>query len=257
MSASFAVELAERNVVLDRLGRELFQDRATLRAVDPRELVLLKANARYMKKEAFRQLVDNLREDARLSSVPLCRPLEDGRLEVLSGNHRVQASIEAGLELVMVMVLLEDLSQGRRLAVQLSHNALVGQDDPQLLAELWARIEDIRDRLYAGLDSEATRELEKVALVSFTTPTVATRAVTFAFCDAEAERVAEIVDELEAGHTAREVYAAELAHFDAFFGLLQAAKRRFGVKNAGLAMLRLLELAAELEAPGQDQEGRQ
>lgn len=238
-------ELDEKNEALDSLGQEVFGGEATLRIVDPRKLVLLKSNARYFKKEAFKQLVENLRKDKRLSSVPLCRTTGKGVLEVLSGNHRVMAAIEAGLDLVMVMVLLGNLGESRRLSIQLSHNALVGQDDPRILADLWAKIGDIKDRLYAGLSSGEVKELDKIKLVSFSTPSLTTRAMTFAFTDPEAERVSAIIEELSAFQASQEMFLADIARFNEFFDALQAAKAKYGIKNASLAMLKLVELAGQ------------
>lgn len=152
--------LLESNESLKKTSLILFGESAELRLVDPRSLVLLKENARYFKKEMFKQLVQNVKADKKLSSVPLCHVVEGGKLEVLSGNHRVQASVEARLEVIMVMVILEDLSKSRQIAIQLSHNALVGVDDPQILANLWAKIDDIKAKCYAGLNS-ATIAIDK------------------------------------------------------------------------------------------------
>ncbi len=62
-----------------------------LEMVTPGELKLLEKNARYMKAEQFQSLVENIKKDGNLSSLPLCYREKDGKLRVLSGNHRVQA----------------------------------------------------------------------------------------------------------------------------------------------------------------------
>jgi ParB-like chromosome segregation protein Spo0J len=59
----------------------------------------------------------------------LCRILPDGKLEVVSGNHRIKASIQAKIKQVFVMVILREISQGDKIAIQLSHNSLTGEDD--------------------------------------------------------------------------------------------------------------------------------
>ena len=42
--------------------------------IDPREIKLLDLNARYMKHEDFKQLVENIRRDGQLTSTPfLCK----------------------------------------------------------------------------------------------------------------------------------------------------------------------------------------
>jgi hypothetical protein len=243
-------DVRKKNVELDALGLELFDGGATLRIVDPGELRLASENARFFKKETFQQLVANLREDARLSSLPLCFEGPDG-LEVLSGNHRVKASVQADLPWILVMILLGELGDSRRVAIQLSHNAIVGQDDEQVLARLWSRIEDIRSRIYAGLSSERVGELETIKLVTFSTPSVATRTVTFAFTAGELERVREVVEELSKFQAAHEVWLAEIEQYQRFFDALQKVKAVRKVKNASLAMRCMIEIVEQAIGGGQ------
>ena len=54
------------------------------------DLTLLKKNARFMRPDQFNRLVDNLRRDGVLTSLPL---VFDG--VVYSGNHRVKAALKA------------------------------------------------------------------------------------------------------------------------------------------------------------------
>ena len=190
------MDLMQRNEELAAISREMFGEGMLLQAVEPARLCLLKDNARFFKRETFRQLRDNIASDKRLSSVPLCYRHEDGRLEVLSGNHRVKASMEAKIPVILVLVITENLDQSRRIAIQLSHNALVGDDDQSILANLWSKIETVKDKLYSGLDSEVTRELGEVELVNFATPQVPAHMVTFMFTDGEKEQLSEILDML-------------------------------------------------------------
>lgn len=232
----------ENNDALQRLSKSLYGESMSLRVVNPCDLALLKKNARVLKKDTFQQLTTNIAADKRLSSVPLCYPLADGKLEVLSGNHRVQAAIQAGLAKVLVMVIEEDLSKAQQIAIQLSHNALVGSDDPTILSELWAAIDDINAKLYAGLSSDEVERLEKVELVGFSTPQVCTRTMTFAFVDSEAERFNAVLGQLEA-LPAKEMHIADLREFNRFFDLLEGVKKSFDVRNSSLAMLKLMDIA--------------
>ena len=155
------MDFSTENDTLSRISKALYGDALTLAVMDPKDISLLKKNARILKKDVFQQLTANIGRDKRLSSVPLCHRLSDGRVEVLSGNHRVQASVEAGIERILVMIIEEDLTRSQAVAIQLSHNALVGEDDPALLAELWAEIEDIAAKTYAGLSSDVVEKLDK------------------------------------------------------------------------------------------------
>lgn len=251
------MDFSTENDTLSRISKALYGDALTLAVMDPKDISLLKKNARILKKDVFQQLTANIGRDKRLSSVPLCHRLSDGRVEVLSGNHRVQASVEAGIERILVMIIEEDLTRSQAVAIQLSHNALVGEDDPALLAELWAEIEEIAEKTYAGLSSDVVEKLDKIDLTSFTTPQVSTRTMTFAFVDSEAECLNAVLDELD-GLPAKEIWLADVGQFDRFFDLLEATKRTFDVRNASLAMLKLMDLAEEAIAnhkPEQATEG--
>lgn len=131
--------------------------------IDPKELKLLEKNARYMSPAQFGKLVDNLKRDGALTSVPLVAATKNGQLEVLSGNHRVRAAIEAGITTIQVMELLDPITENARVGIQLSHNAIVGQDDPNLLAELYREL-DFEWKDYSGLSDEILKELEDLAL---------------------------------------------------------------------------------------------
>ncbi len=234
--------IEQQNKTLRETSKMLFGDSAELRIVAPKSLQLLKENARYFKKEQFKQLVANVRQDKRLSSVPLCHVPQDGKLEVLSGNHRVQAAVEADIEWILVIVILGDIAKNEKIAIQLSHNALVGVDDPHILADLWAQIDDIKAKCYAGLSSDTLGELQDIKLVTFSTPTIRTKHLVFAFTEAEVSVIKQILDEL-GKIPADDVYLAPMEQFEAFFDMLQEVKKKENIKNGSLAMLRLVELA--------------
>ena len=247
--------LQQHNAELESISKEMFGDDMRLMVVEPASLTLLKDNARFFKRETFRQLRDNIAADKRLSSVPLCYRHEDGKLEVLSGNHRVQASIEAGLPHIIVLVITETLDKSRRIAIQLSHNALVGQDDQSILANLWAQVESVQDKLYSGLDSEMLKELEDVPLVNFTTPQVPAHMVTFMFTDGEQAQLSEILDLLaDAARRSSAVHVFPGTQYAEFTKLLLDVKNAEKIRDSSLAMTRILEVMAEhLEASAEDQ----
>ncbi len=234
-------DVEKQNQQFAQISKTLFDGKAELRIVKPGSLVLLARNARYFKKEIFRQLVSNIKKDSRLSSVPLCWVREDGKLEVLSGNHRVKASIEAGLDYILVFVVTEKLDREQQIAIQLSHNSLVGEDDQKILSELWSEMETLEAKLYAGLSSDTLAEIGKVDLLTFTTPAVATRTVSFSFVSTEADRFEQVIDELDFAPQGT-VYLAHLAQWDSFFQNICAIKEKFEIKSASLAILKMLEL---------------
>jgi len=232
------MNLTKQNSHLKQISEQLFGPDAELMVVKPGELTLLKQNARYFKKDKFHQLVENVKADRRLSSTPLCCK-RDQDLIVLSGNHRVKAAIQAGIKNILVLVITADLPRSKQISIQLSPNALAGEDDSAILSDLWTQLEELQDRLYAGLSSDDMGELEKIELVTFTTPQVYTKPVTFAFTAPEKENIDQILTELS--KQSGEIYLADIALFTDFFTALQSVKKSEKIKNASLAMLALLK----------------
>lgn len=71
---------------------------------------------------------------------------------MLSGNHRVKAAVAAGIDFMVVEAYMPP---DRRAAIQLSHNELTGEDDPEILRTIYEHIQDVGMRLYSGLDDRA------------------------------------------------------------------------------------------------------
>lgn len=246
--------IEKRNSELATISQEMFGAGMCLQVVSPQSLSLVKDNARFFKRETFRQLRDNIAADKRLSSVPLCYRYPDGRLEVLSGNHRVQASIEAEIPQILILVITEELDKSRRIAIQLSHNALVGEDDQSILANLWAQIESVQDKLYSGLDSEALKDIGNVELVNFTTPQIPAHMVTFMFTDAERDRLSEVMEMLAAAaRQSSAVHVFPAAQYESFIKAIADLKEAEKIRDGSLAMIRLVEIAGEYLAQEKEQ----
>jgi hypothetical protein len=216
-----------------------------LELASPGELKLLEKNARYMKAEQFQALVENIKQDGNLSSLPLCYREKDGNLRVLSGNHRVQAARQAGVESVLVMVVADEKDEDKRLAIQLSHNAIAGQDDLVVLKELWESIKNVKARLYAGLDSDTVKALEGIQFAAITEQRLRYKLTSFLFLPEELEDMDQLLKETAAAFAGDEVYLAHLHSFDAFFELITRIKKRCQIKNSAAAFLKLLELARQ------------
>lgn len=234
-------EVNDLNLKLVEMSKLIFPgSEVLLKVVHPRTIVTLKRNARFMPKETFDQLTRNIKGDKVLSSVPFCHTLEDGRLEVLSGNHRVKASIEAGLDRILVMVVPYQMKPGRKIAVQLSHNALSGQDDIPLLKELWDEIDELNEKLYSGLDSVAVQELAKVNFSGFGAQVIRTEQVTLFFIPEEVAEFDKLLDAFDKLATSQTIYLAPLSH-DKLFELIVAKKKEGNIKNTSVALMALID----------------
>ena len=123
-------------------------------------------NARIMKNETQKQLTDNIKKRGQLESLPYCA-LIDGRIEIISGHHRIRSAKDSGvLEEVFVILDLSGLRRSQVAAKQIAHNAINGYDDQSTLREIAKLIDDVDDMLesYIGKDilEEPMAELEKL-----------------------------------------------------------------------------------------------
>lgn len=110
-------------------------------------------NARIMKKEMQDQLTANIKNRGQLESLPLLA-LKDGRLEIISGHHRVKSARAAGIKEIICIIDVSGLSRSKIASKQLAHNAISGFDDPSTLKEICKMLEDVDDMLesYIGKD---------------------------------------------------------------------------------------------------------
>lgn len=207
-----------------------------------RDIKLLPVNPRFMTHEQFIQLVDNLRRDGHLTSTPFCwLDKKIDKYEVLSGNHRIKAAIEAGIDEAWCLVTHDQLSEDRRVAIQLSHNSIVGDDDPALLKQLYEKIEDVDLRLYAGLDDRMLELLEKVQPLSFNEAALEFQTVAMIFLPdelADVERAFDAARELTTGR----VMLNRFAEYDAFLDALSTAGGAHGVTNTATALMVVLRI---------------
>lgn len=166
---------------------------------DPRSLTLLEVNARFMRHEQYQQLVSNIKRDGALTSTPFVWRRPDGAGEVLSGNHRVQAAVDAGLEEIVWLESDDEslLQRANRIAVQLSHNAIAGEDDPALLAQLYSEIDDMELRAYAGLDDRQLELLAEVSVDNLAEPNLDYQTLSLMFLPADADKIVAAFEEAQ------------------------------------------------------------
>jgi len=131
--------------------------------VHPSSLREQDVNARAMPKAMFERLAQTIARDKRLESLPLCAKTERG-LEIIAGHHRVRAATAAGISEMFVLVDVTGLTRSQIAAKQLAHNAIEGQDNEQLLAEIYQQIEDAESKLEAFIDQKLDIEIPKVKI---------------------------------------------------------------------------------------------
>lgn len=237
--------------------------------VAPTALRLLALNAHFMAQAKFAQMVKNIQRDGCLTgNTPFGwlvrgadgQPNDPPVYEVLSGNHRVKACIEAGLSEIDIEVTDDPVPQAWRLAKQIGDNALVGEDDPALLKLLYDEIDDVALRLYTGLDDKVLGLLGDVSVAPLSEAQLEFQTLALTFLPDEADRARAAFDAARKAAGRMDGHLlARWSDYDRAMDALEAAGAAYGVKNTATALLLVLAVferhVDELTAGFLDEDG--
>ena len=228
--------LATLNATLKQLGQPY-----KLALVDPASLKELDKNAHFMTHEMFQNLVANIQRDGALASVPFC--WYDGTTyHVLSGNHRVKAAVAAGVPRILILYDDRPLTRQERVAIQLSHNSINGKDDPAILKELWAEIDDLGLKYYAGLDDKQLEQLADAQLKSMREAVLDYKSVMFLFLPEEMEALENAFRRAVESTVCEEAVTARLSEFSRLVDALDKTKASYAIKNHAVALSLVLDV---------------
>lgn len=227
---------------------------------DPRALTPLDMNARYMRKEEWDRLVDNVKADGCLTSVPLiygAGEYEEGRELILSGNHRTAAAVEVGLAEIDCMLIDDPQQKDELLARQLSHNSIAGQDDPATLRALYDQIEDVDWRAYSGLDDDQLNLLAEVSPEGLSEANLDFATVSLIFLPNELEAARQAFADARMGQN--ESWLAARADYDQTLDTLASTHAAHKVGNVATALHAILSIVeshlTDLQAGYQSPDG--
>ena len=209
--------------------------------INPKNIKLLDVNARYMNSTEYQKLVNNIKKDNKLTSVPFCYYNPNNEIEVLSGNHRVMASIDAGLDEIEIMLCLDNLSKEQALAIQLSHNSINGQDDDELLKELYSQLETLEYKEYSGLADDFIKfckDTEK----NFKIPNLNYQAINLIFLPEEIAHIKEVLTSISTLLNNNYILA-NMKEYDEYLNTITNISKCLNIKNPATTFLALIELA--------------
>lgn len=225
--------------------------------IDPKKLILLKINARFMRHETFHRLVDNVKEDGVLTQLPFAALLdyyepgdeiqywEDGtpKYEVLSGNHRVKAAIAAKLDVIEIQVTDDPRTRDQRKAIQLSHNSITGEDDPATLKYIYESIDDPDYRVYSGLDDKQLELIGDDRADTLNEANLAFQPITMLFLPNEIEQLNQVWDKVKQEvKGAKGGWLSRWAEYDRVMDAMEITSMAYGVKNTATTMIIILEI---------------
>nr|WP_017862938.1 ParB N-terminal domain-containing protein [Leptospira santarosai] len=212
--------------------------------VDPvKDCELLTVNARYMTPDQMNRLVENVKKDGFLSQLPFGVKIEE-KFKVISGNHRVTASIKAKLEAILILYI-EDIDSERELAIQLSHNSIAGQDDLGILKSLYLQIKELDWKAYSGIDEQSLLNYQIPELVPISESDIKLNEVRLFYGDLDLKQIDQTLELLEKKLIDEKRDRVVLGDFERFVEVMTEVKRRLNVKNHSVAFLKMIEICEE------------
>lgn len=192
-------------------------------------------NAQTMGKEAFSQLVANVKKRGGLESLPYC-VLKDGKIEIVSGHHRVRACRAAGITEIPVLLDESSLTRSQIIAKQLAHNSIVGTSDKSILRQLYEEMDSIDDKLesFVSVEDLAKQGVSESEVLNLAEP-VKFKTMTFLFTPKEFDDVRAVLERLEQ-EAPNMVAVCDEKDFEPFVKRIQETKKANDVKNASVAM---------------------
>jgi hypothetical protein len=205
-------------------------------------------NARVMSPQQFAALVRNIAKRKALESLPLVHKVGD-EFFIISGHHRVRAAIQAELPALLVLVETRPLTRSEVVAKQLSHNAIAGHDDPAMLRQLLAEIQDIDALVESAVDKAA---IEKLTAVKVTVPDVKVdydwKTLIFTFLPTQVEDLEALCDQVK-GHDV--IGVVDAAIYERFVTAMRKLGKADNIRSIGALVYRMMQITEEYLAAQQ------
>lgn len=201
-------------------------------------------NARVMKNEMQDQLTANIMKRGQLESLPFF-VLSNGKLEIISGHHRVKSARAAGLKEVIAIIDVSGLTRSQIAAKQLAHNAISGFDDDSTLREIVKMITDVDDMIESFVGKDIMEEpLEQYDKMLSPAVQFDFKNVTFSFLPHQVQDMDALIKNLEI--TAPEIIGvAPYEQCKSFVETLSRYQKFTDIRNIGAAIHSMIQNANE------------
>lgn len=204
------------------------------------DCVPLEKNCHYMQKDTLDRLTANVAEDGFLSQLPFGMKRSDGKYLILSGNHRLKASIKASLEYILILYI-DEVDKDKQIAYQLSHNALVGKDDAQMLKEIYEEMRTIESREFSGLNGVQFIDASKIPTASINDGDIELTEMKFLFVESRSNDVKGVLSELEKQKIDQDC-SIVVGSYEEFIKVVTEVKKTYDIKSNTVAFARMVDI---------------
>ena len=205
------------------------------------DIIGSKLNANSMSKSMFQRLKANIKKSG-LSSMISCYKRDDGKYEIISGNHRYLACQELGFTTMPILCADEsELSRDEILALQLSHNSVTGNDDKGILKRLFDEISNIEFKEFANISVD---DMEVDDMFTGTiVPLQDHYRVSLILYSKDIKALQELLDITKEELSASDLVIAADGDIESYFiQKMGEIKKEFDIKSSSIAFSKLLEL---------------
>lgn len=211
-------------------------------------------NARIMKKEMQDQLTANIKSRGQLESLPLLA-LKDGKLEIVSGHHRIKSARAAGLKEIIAIIDVSGLTRSKIAAKQLAHNAISGFDDESTLREICKMLDDVDDMMESFIGKDILEEpMSKFDKLLAPAIRFDFKNIVFTFLPHQVKDMDALIKSLEASGP-EIIGVAAYEQCKRFLDTLASYQKFADIKNVGAAIHAMIEAAsAQMDDAGFDPE---
>lgn len=203
----------------------------------------LEKNAHYMDKDMLDKLVHNVSQDGFLSQLPFGMLQKDGKYLILSGNHRLKASIKAKLQYILILYV-DELPKEKQIAYQLSHNALVGKDDMRMLEEIYNEMRSIEAREFSGLNGIDFINLDQVKTTQINDDDIELTEMKFLFIQSKSNEVTGVLNALSKSKI-DEKTALVFGDFEVFIQTMTEIEKKYNIKSMTVAFSKMIDICKE------------
>jgi hypothetical protein len=143
----------------------------------------------------------------------------------------------------LILLIDRELTRQEQVAIQLSHNAIEGKDDLVILKELWDEIGEIDLKLYAGLDSETLKELEKMEFATISEASPDFKQMIMLFLPEEISELKKVLADADMLFAGYQNFVLSRKHYDEVFRLILDVKDKYYIVSSPTAFMKVIEMA--------------
>ena len=127
-------------------------------------------------------------------------------------------------------------------AKQLAHNSIQGEDDEQILKQIYSQIEDANYKLEAYMDEEFDIKVEKVQIDDININTDY-KNILVTFLDTQKDIFEEVADEIINDYDG--LYLVEMKRMKGFINVLEQTQKDYDARSMGTVFTKMAEIAKE------------